>query len=95
MPEGTLFFPHEPVLEVSGPVLQAQLVETLVLNEVHFQSLVAAKAARCVDVAGGRTQASRGPGLSSRLVTRSHARRQAGPDRRPYGRADRRPAAPG
>lgn len=55
MPEGTVFFPHEPVLEVTGPVLQAQLVETLVLNELHFQSLVAAKAARCVDAAAGRT----------------------------------------
>jgi nicotinate phosphoribosyltransferase len=55
MPEGTLFFPDEPVLEVTGPLLEAQLVETIVLNEVHFQSLVAAKAARCVDVAGGRT----------------------------------------
>jgi nicotinate phosphoribosyltransferase len=55
MPEGTLFFPDEPVLEVTGPLLEAQVVETIVLNEVHFQSLVAAKAARCVDVAGGRT----------------------------------------
>jgi nicotinate phosphoribosyltransferase len=55
MPEGTLFFPHEPVVEVRAPVIQAQLVETLVLNEVHFQSLIAAKAARCVDAAGGRT----------------------------------------
>jgi nicotinate phosphoribosyltransferase len=55
MPEGTLFFPDEPVLEVTGTLLQTQLVETMVLNEVHFQSLVAAKAARCVDVAGGRT----------------------------------------
>ena len=55
LPEGTLFFPHEPAVEVCAPVIQAQLVETVVLNEVHFQSLVAAKAARCVDVAGGRT----------------------------------------
>ena len=55
MPEGTLFFPNEPVLEVTAPVLQAQLVETIVLQEVHFQSLVAGKAARCVDVAQGRT----------------------------------------
>jgi nicotinate phosphoribosyltransferase len=55
MPEGTLFFADEPVLEVTGPLLEAQLVETIVLNEVHFQSLIAAKAARCVDAAGGRT----------------------------------------
>lgn len=55
MPEGTLFFADEPVLEVHGPLLQAQLVETVVLNELHFQSLVAGKAARTVDVAQGRT----------------------------------------
>ncbi len=55
MPEGTLFFPDEPVLEVAGPILEAQLAETMVLNEIHFQSLVAAKAARCMDVAAGRT----------------------------------------
>jgi nicotinate phosphoribosyltransferase len=55
MPEGTLFFPHEPVLEVTAPVLQAQLVETIVLQEIHFQSLVAGKAARCVDVGRGST----------------------------------------
>jgi nicotinate phosphoribosyltransferase len=54
MPEGTVFFPHEPVLEVTAPVLEAQLVETVVLQEIHFQSLVAAKAARCVDAASGR-----------------------------------------
>lgn len=55
MPEGTVFFPNEPVLEVTAPLLEAQLVETAVLNQVHFQSLIAGKAARCVDVAGGRT----------------------------------------
>ena len=53
--EGAVFFPDEPVLEVTGPILEAQLVETIVLNEIHFQSLVAAKAARCVDAAEGRT----------------------------------------
>jgi nicotinate phosphoribosyltransferase len=52
MPEGTLFFAGEPVLELTGPMVQAQLVETVVLQEVHFQSLVAGKAARCVDAAG-------------------------------------------
>jgi nicotinate phosphoribosyltransferase len=42
------------VLEVTAPIIAAQLVETVVLNEVHFQSLIAGKAARCVDVADGR-----------------------------------------
>lgn len=55
MPEGTLFFPDEPLLELRGALLPAQLVETIVLNELHFQSLIAAKAARCVDAAAGRT----------------------------------------
>jgi nicotinate phosphoribosyltransferase len=55
LPEGTLFFPDEPVLELRGALLPAQLLETIVLNELHFQSLVAAKAARFVDAAGGRT----------------------------------------
>ena len=54
MPEGTVFFPAEPVLEVTAPMLEAQLVETVVLNQVHFQSLLASKAARCVDAAAGR-----------------------------------------
>jgi nicotinate phosphoribosyltransferase len=54
MREGTVFFPNEPVLEVTGPLLEAQLVETALVNLVHFQSLIAARAARCVDVADGR-----------------------------------------
>ena len=54
MAEGTLFFPGEPVLEITAPLLEAQLVETVVLNQVHFQSLLASKAARCVDAADGR-----------------------------------------
>lgn len=54
MPEGTPFLADEPVLEVTAPVFEAQLVETYVLNQIHLQSLVASKAARCVEAAGGR-----------------------------------------
>jgi nicotinate phosphoribosyltransferase len=54
MREGTPFFPSEPVLELTAPLIEAQLAETLVVNYVHFQSLIAAKAARCVDAAEGR-----------------------------------------
>jgi nicotinate phosphoribosyltransferase len=54
MREGTLFFPNEPVLEVTGPLLETQIVETALVNLVHFQSLIAAQAARCVEAAGGR-----------------------------------------
>ena len=54
MREGTVFFPQEPVLEVTAPLLEAQLVETALISLVHIQSLIGSRAARCVDVAGGR-----------------------------------------
>jgi nicotinate phosphoribosyltransferase len=54
MPEGTVVFPHEPLVQVVAPILEAQLIETLVLNQVHFQSLIASKAARVVAAAAGR-----------------------------------------
>jgi nicotinate phosphoribosyltransferase len=53
-PEGTAVLPGEPLLEVTAPLLEAQLVETMVLNEMHLQTLVAGKAARCVEAAGGK-----------------------------------------
>ena len=54
MPEGSLFFANEPVLEVTGPIIAAQLAETIVMNQVQYQTLLATKSARCVDVAQGR-----------------------------------------
>jgi nicotinate phosphoribosyltransferase len=48
MPEGTVFFANEPILRVIAPLPQAQFVESRLINILHFQSLVAAKAARCV-----------------------------------------------
>ena len=54
VPEGTPVFPNEPLVQVIAPVVEAQLMETLVLNQVHFQSLAAAKAARVVEAAKGR-----------------------------------------
>jgi putative nicotinate phosphoribosyltransferase len=54
LPEGTVFFPQEPILEVTAPLIEAQLVETAVLNMAHFQSLVATKAARCLLAARGK-----------------------------------------
>ena len=48
MPEGTLFFPDEPILRVTAPLPQAQLVESRLINLLHFQTLIASKAARCV-----------------------------------------------
>lgn len=54
MPEGTPFFSNEPVLRVTAPLSQAQLVESRLTNILHFQSLIASKAARCVLAAEGR-----------------------------------------
>ena len=51
MPEGTVFFANEPILRVTAPIAQAQFVESRLINILHFQSLIAAKAARMVLVA--------------------------------------------
>ena len=54
LPEGSLFFTDEPVLEVTAPLIAAQLAETIVINQVQYQTLLATKAARCVQAAAGR-----------------------------------------
>lgn len=54
LPEGTPFFAEEPILEVEAPIAQAQLLETYVMNQVHSQTLLASKAARVREAAGGR-----------------------------------------
>ena len=50
--EGTLVFPNEPIVRIRGPLIQAQLVESLLLTVIGFQTLVATKAARVVEAAG-------------------------------------------
>jgi len=54
VPEGTAVFSYEPLIQVVAPIVEAQLIETLVLNQVHFSSLAASKAARLVTAAAGR-----------------------------------------
>jgi nicotinate phosphoribosyltransferase len=54
IPEGEVFFPQEPLLEVSAPRIEAQIVETFVLNTVNFAVTIASKAARLVLAAQGR-----------------------------------------
>jgi len=54
MAEGTAFFAGEPILRVTAPLPAAQFVETRLINILHYQSLVAAKAARCVLAAPGK-----------------------------------------
>lgn len=54
MPEGTVFFPDEPILRVVAPMPMAQLVETRLINFLHYETLVASKAARMVLAAPGK-----------------------------------------
>jgi nicotinate phosphoribosyltransferase len=54
VPEGRIVFAGEPILEVTAPIAEGQLVETALLNVVTFQTTVASKAARCVIAADGR-----------------------------------------
>lgn len=54
IPEGRVFFAQEPVLEVTAPIIEAQLLETLVLNVIQLETLIATKAARCAQAAHGK-----------------------------------------
>jgi nicotinate phosphoribosyltransferase len=53
IPEGTVVFPNEPLLRVQGPIIQAQIIETALLNFLNFQTLIATKAARVCLAAQG------------------------------------------
>jgi nicotinate phosphoribosyltransferase len=74
MPEGTIAFADEPLVRVTAPRIEAQLLETLLLNQINFQTMVATKAARVVLAAGGGTA-----GAGGRLIDFS-PRRDHGTD---------------
>ncbi|HIM36690.1 MAG TPA: nicotinate phosphoribosyltransferase, partial [Dehalococcoidia bacterium] len=54
IPEGRIFFANEPPLEVTAPIIEAQLVETFIVNQINLQTLLTTKASRCVWAAPGR-----------------------------------------
>ncbi len=72
IPEGTVVFPKEPLLKVVAPIIEAQLIETAILNIINHQSLIATKASRVVYAAGGG-------------VMEFGLRRAQGPDAGTYG----------
>lgn len=53
-PEGSIVYPHEPLIQVIAPLPEAQIVETAMINQIAYPTLVASKAARAVDAADGR-----------------------------------------
>ena len=73
VPEGTIIFPNEPIIRVIAPVMEAQLLETALLNIINHQTLIATKAARVVQAAKGDT------------VLEFGLRRAQGPDAGIYG----------
>lgn len=73
VPEGTIIFPNEPIVRVVAPIMEAQLIETALLNIINHQTLIATKSARVV-------QAARGDG-----VLEFGLRRAQGPDAGIYG----------
>ena len=73
MPEGTMVFPYEPLLRIKAPIMQAQLIETALLNIVNHQTLIATKANRVVLAAQGD------------MIMEFGLRRAQGPDAGIYG----------
>ena len=77
VPEGTPIFPHEPIITVRGPVMQAQFIETMLLLIVNHQSLVATKANRIVRAAQGRPVMEFGTRRAHGIASALHGARAA------------------
>ena len=73
IPEGTVVFPHEPLMRITAPIIEAQLLESALLNIINHQSLIATKAVRVINAAAGDT------------VMEFGLRRAQGPDAAIYG----------
>ncbi len=75
IPEGRVIHPHEPLAVVQGPLAMAQILETSLLNHLNYQTLIATKAARIHEIAGGRPVlefgARRGPDKASSAGARA------------------------
>jgi len=54
IPEGRLFFVNEPIIEITAPLIESQIVETFIINAINLQVMIATKASRCVHVAWPR-----------------------------------------
>ena len=54
LPEGTIAFPNEPLIRITAPIIEAQLVETFLLNSINHQTMIASKASRVVEAAKGK-----------------------------------------
>ena len=77
MPEGTIAFPDEPLVRVTAPLIDAQLLETLLLNQINFQTMIATKAARIV------LAARRQGRVRDRLLAQAGPRGRRGDEGRP------------
>ena len=79
MPEGTLAFPGEPLVRVTAPIIEAQIMETYLLATVSFQTMIASKAARVVTAAQGArwSNSARGVRTAARPAFSPRERRRS------------------
>jgi nicotinate phosphoribosyltransferase len=73
IPEGRIYFFNEPIIEITAPIIEAQIVETLIINQINISTLISSKAARCVWAAQGKTimdfSARRAHGIDAGIIS--------------------------